>query len=132
MKKYKLIALIFWLFIFTSCSDERGIKILGYGYKGEKIVVLENKKVIFNKLIDGNLDNNKLCSFYETQLRIKKIDVKLNFKIDSSGVVVLDTFLIIPNKSKIPFVSFIYPYSNSKFKRELFLGDENDSLYIKY
>lgn len=130
MKYFKLkIVLIFFFCFFISCS-KKDLEISGYGYKGDSVFVIENKKVILVIPIDCNIDSNGMCSFYEKKLKIKDVDVKLNFKIISNGISVLDTSFIIPKRNKNPFVSFVYPSSKSNYKRVLLLDD--DSKYVKY
>lgn len=130
MKNYKsILILISFFYFFISCSNKK-MEISGYGYRGDNILVLENQKIILNLQVNGNMDANKICPFYETKLKIKDSNVKLKFKIDSSGVSVLDTSLIIPKEFKTPFVTFAYPSAKSKFKRIILL--EDNSMYIKY
>lgn len=131
MKNFRLIVIpISFFSFFISCSNKE-VEVSGYGYRGDNILVLENKKVIFNIQVScNNMDSNKLCSFYETKLKVKKSNVKLNFRIDSSGISVLDTSLIIPKELKKPLVTFVYPSAKSKFKRIILL--EDNSMYIKY
>lgn len=131
MKNFRLIVMtVFFFSFFISCANKE-IEVSGYGYRGDNILVLGNRKVIFNILVSGNnMDSNKLCSFYETKLKVKNSTVKLNFRIDSSGISVLDTTLIIPKEFKTPLVTFVYPSSKSKFKRVILL--EDNSMYIKY
>ena len=130
MKYFKLnIVLIFIFCFFISCS-KKDVEISGYGHKGDSIFVLENKKVIFIIPIDCNKDSNEICPFYETKLKIKNADIKLNFKLISKGVSVLDTSFIIPERNKKPLISFVYPSSKSNYKRVLLLDD--DSKYVKY
>ena len=131
---FKLIAIIiFSVYNFISCSNEKTIRILGYGYKNDKIFILSNNEKMVNIRLDGNQDINKLCSFYKDELKIiASSNVKLNIKIDSSNFSVLDTCIFISKKLKKPLISFMYPDAKSKFRREIFLGDENDKKYIKY
>jgi hypothetical protein len=131
MKNYKtIIVLISLLFILFSCTNTRKIKIMGYAYKSEKIYISENTNNLYNIIPNGNLDGNKLCSFYESDIKISSQNIKLNFKIDSSGITVLDSSLMIPKKYRNPFVTFVYPSKKSKFKRIILLADE--SMYVKY
>ncbi|MDX6183951.1 hypothetical protein SGQ44_17120 [Flavobacterium sp. Fl-77] len=130
MKNYKLIIGLFSSFcILTSCSNNRKIEITGYAYRNDKVVIFENRKEILNFKISGKIDEKKLCSFYESKLKIKPSNVELNFKIDSSGILVLDTCLVIPKEFKNPFVSIIYPSAKSKFKRKILLAD--DRMFVK-
>lgn len=103
---------------------------MGYAHKNDKICIIENKNTIFTTIANGNMDSNKLCSFYKSDIKISSQNVKLNFKIDSSGICVLDTSLVIPKKYQSPFVSYVYPTKRSKFKRIILLDDE--SMFVKY
>jgi hypothetical protein len=130
MKNYKLIGI---LIFFISCSNEKKIEISGYAYQNENIQILENQKVILNIQVNNdnkNMDANKLCSFYELNLKISNSNVKLNIKIDSSNISVLDTCLIVPKELKSPFITFSSPSVKSKFKRIILLDDE--SKFSKY
>lgn len=115
-----------------SCSKEKEIKLLGYVYNNDRITVSMKGNVLLDKAIHGNVDKKNLCSFYEPKIKISSSSIEVNFKIDSSGISVLDTVIVIPKKNKIPFISVLYPLQKSKFKRKIFLGDENDEKYIKY
>jgi hypothetical protein len=126
MKNYKLILLYFLL---CSCSNKRVIEITGYGYKNDKVIVIENKKEIINFKVSGKEDEKRLCSFNESKLKISSSDIKVNFQIDSSGIFVLDTLLIIPKELKNPFISVVYPSVKSKFKRKILLAD--DSMFVE-
>lgn len=132
MKNYKLIGILIFYF-FISCSNEKKIEISGYAYQNENIQILENQKVILNIQVNNdnkNMDANKLCSFYESNLKINSSNVKLNIKIDSSNISVLDTCLIIPKELKFPFITFSSPSVKSKYKRIILLDDE--SKFAKY
>jgi hypothetical protein len=130
MKNYKLIGILIFYF-FISCSNEKKIEISGYAYQNEYIQILENQKVILNIQVNNkNMDANKMCSFYESNLKISNSNVKLNIKIDSSNISVLDTCIIVPKELKFPFITFSYPSVKSKFKRIILLDDE--SKFAKY
>ncbi|EJL65539.1 hypothetical protein [Flavobacterium sp. CF136] len=131
MRIYKTV-LLFLFFIFSSCSDEREIKILGFAYNNDKIFISTKDQIIFGKQIHGSIDKNNLCSFYESRIKISSSKLRLNIKIDSCGISVLDTSLVISEKFKEPFISFLYPFSESSFKRKVFLRDQNDDSYITY
>lgn len=103
---------------------------MGYAYKNENICISENKNNLYSIMANGSFDSNKLCSFYESDIKISSQDIKLNFKIDSSGITVLDSSLVIPKQYQTPFVTFVYPSKKSKFKRIILLADE--SMYVKY
>lgn len=124
MKKSKLLSiLISSYFLFTSCSNEKKIDLYGYVYKGEKITVLQDKKDLFNKNIKAtNIDSNMVC-FLNEELKVKSSNVKLNIKIDSSNICVLDTSLIVPENFKNPFINFVYPAQKSK--RKIFVADHS-------
>ncbi|PTT01107.1 Uncharacterised protein [Flavobacterium hibernum] len=114
-----------------SCSKEKEVKILGYAYNNDRIIVSIEGNVLFDKSIYGTIDKENLCSFYEPKIKISSSDIQVNFKIDSSGVSVLDTVITISSKIKAPFVSFIHPSKKSKHKRKIFLGDDNDERFFK-
>lgn len=131
MKNLKLITFLISIFyFFISCSNENKLQIMGFAYKNDHIRVLENKKIIFDLRIIDNKDANKLCVFFDTIFKRKDSNVKLNVIIDSSGISVLDTCLIIPKKFIKPSIFFVCPSVKSKFKRIIFSDDENK--YAKY
>lgn len=68
---------------------------MGYAYRNEKIYILENTNKLYKIIPNGNLDINRLCSFYEPDIKISSQNIKLNFKVDSSGITVLDSSLVI-------------------------------------
>jgi hypothetical protein len=133
MKNYRLIAIqIFFFFIFISCTNEKKIQIIGFAYNNDDIRVLENGKNIFDLQINNNNNNNanKLCTSIDTIFYTKSSNDKLNILIDSSGISVLDTCIIIPRKFKKPSIFFVCPSVKSKFKRIIFSDDE--SKYVIY
>ena len=130
MKNYKLIVIqIFFFFLFISCTNEKKIQIIGFAYKNDNIRILDNKKNIFDLQIN-NSNANKLCTSIDTIFYTKSSNDKLNVLIDSSGISVLDTVIIIPMKFKKPSIFFVCPSVKSKFKRIIFSDDENK--YPKY
>ena len=87
-----------------------------------------------NKLLKIKINGkeNGICSFYQKiKLYSEKNDIKVTVLIDSNNVRVLDTFVIIPKTYKEPFISFLNPYSQRKYKRKIFIADEGDSSFIK-
>jgi hypothetical protein len=98
---------------------------MGNVYNNDNIRIFENEKLIFNQKINCNSDSHKLCSFVDTILKTHDSNNNLNFKIDSSCIIVLDTSIIISTKLKKPSVSFVQPSAKTKFKRKIFLDDEN-------
>lgn len=130
MKNYKLIVIqIFFFFIFISCTNEKKIQIMGFAYSNDNIRILENKKNIFDLQIN-NVNANKLCTSIDTIFYTKNSNDKLNILIDSSGISVLDTCIIIPREFKKPSIFFVCPSVKSKFKRMIFSDDE--SKYVIY
>jgi hypothetical protein len=116
-----------------SCSHNREIKIWGFGYRGENIIIRQGDKRILNISVNGNEDAEGLCSFDEKIVinNSSKI-IKLNVNIDSNGTNLLDTILNIPKTNREPFISFIHPKAETKFRRSVFVADSKDARFIKY
>lgn len=132
INEIKLITLTASIFIFFSCSEKREIKILGYSYPNDRIIVTLDGNILYDRHVYGTIDKNNLCTFYEPKIKISASNLMINFKIDSSGVSIIDTLLLIPKENKAPFVSFLYPSVKYKFKRKIILGDDNNDNFIKY
>ena len=119
-----------------SCSlteKKEDVKVIGFAYKGDLIIITSNKKNILRSSITGVEDENGICSFNQRiNLDFKKEDAKLNILAYSRGIKVLDTLLSISKNSKEPFISFIYPSMAKRKNRSVFIADATDSNYIKY
>lgn len=125
--------LFLFFFIFSSCTSLKKIKILGFVYQGEEVIIKENGETVMSFIPQGVEDENKICSFNEElAIPFKKQDLVLNVTINSDRGKLLDTVINVPKNSKEPFVSIQYPSFKNSFKRTLFVADANDSSYIKY
>lgn len=125
--------LFLFCFIFSSCTSLKKIKILGFVYRGEEVIIKENGEIVMRFTPQGVEDENKICSFNEElAIPFKKQDLVLNVAINSYRGKLLDTVVIVSKNSKEPFVSIEYPSIKKSFRRTLFVADTNDSSYIKY
>ena len=125
--------LFLFCFIFSSCTSLKKIKILGFVYRGEEVIIKENGEIVMSFIPQGVEDENKICSFNEElTIPFKKQDLVLNVTISSDRVKLLDTIINVSKSSKEPFVSIQYPSIKNSFRRTLFVADANDSSYIKY
>ena len=133
MKALILITQSIFIFIFfLSCSQKREVKVLGYAYKGERIKVIHDKDTVLNFKIEDIGDSLSVCSFYKTaDYNINKEKLVVRVVVDSNNINMLDTFISL-RKLKEPFISLLYPYDLKDNRRELFVGDEADSTFLKY
>ena len=126
-----LLANIF-LISFSSCNEQKEVRTIGFAYMGDSIILYGGPNEVFGILVDGLKDRNRICSFNQkTKLSSKGIDVKLTVVIDSNAIRVLDTFVIVSKNNIQPFISFVYPSEETKYKRKIFIGDEADSTFHK-
>ena len=134
LNKYRIVfSLFLFCFIFLSCTSLKKIKILGFVYRGEEVIIKENGEIIMSFIPQGLEDENKICSFNEElAIPFKKQDLVLNITINSDRGKLLDTSIYVSKSSKEPFVSIQYPSNKNSFRRTLFVADANDSNYIKY
>lgn len=125
--------LFLFCFILSSCTSLKKIKILGFVYQGEEVIIKENGEIVMHFTPKGVEDENKICSFNEElAIPFKKQDLVLNVTINSDRGKLLDTVINVSKNSKEPFVSIEYPSIKNSFRRTLFVADANDSSYIKY
>lgn len=122
MKKIIVLSI---LYTFFSCTNSKKIDVYGYAYSNDSIFIFEDEKEILKIRVNGNEDAKKLCPVNESDLKIKATELKLKIKIDSSSINVLDTVLTVPKGYTMPFVTFVYPSSKTKFKRLLLMGDKS-------
>lgn len=122
MKKIILLSLFYTL---LSCTNNRNIGVYGYAYSNDSIFITDNDIEILKIRAAGNEDERKLCPVNEPEVKINYSEVKLKVKIDSSGIVVLDTVMVMPKEYKRPFITFVYPSARTKFKRILLAGDDS-------
>lgn len=124
--------LLLWLLL-LGCSSSMKIKVLGFAYQGEEVLVKTNDRIIMRFKVEGAWNKDNVCSLNEElNVPIKTRDIVLQFIILYNDIKVLDTLISIPKGSKEPFISIQYPEENNKYKRSLFVADVMDSLYIKY
>lgn len=120
-------------FIFSSCTSLKKIKILGFVYRGEQVIIKKDGEIVMSFIPQGVEDENKICSFNEElALSFKKQDLLLSITINSNKGKLLDTIINVSKSSKEPFVSIQYPSIKNSFRRTLFVADANDSSYIIY
>lgn len=123
---------IFVFILFISCTKKREVKVLGYAYKGEKIIVTQDQDTLLYFKVEEGGDSISICSFYKrTDFNINKEKLILRVVVDSNSINVLDTVLYF-SKEKEPFISLLYPYDLKDNKRKLFVGNEADSTFLKY
>ena len=123
---------IFVFILFISCTKKREVKVLGYAYKGEKIIVTQDQDTLLDFKVEEGGDSVSICSFYKrTDLNINKEKLILRVVVDSNSINVLDTVIYF-SKEKEPFISLLYPYDLKDNKRKLFVGNEADSTFLKY
>jgi len=123
---------IFVFVLFISCTKKREVKVLGYAYKGEKIIVTQDQDTLLDFKVEEGGDSISVCSFYKrTDFNINKEKLILKVVVDSNNIKVLDTVIYF-SKEKEPFISLLYPYDVKDNKRKLFLGNEADSTFLKY
>ncbi|WP_289665255.1 hypothetical protein [Flavobacterium panacagri] len=120
MKKIILISLFYTLF---SCTSNRNMGVYGYAYSNDSVIITDTDNEILKIRVAGNEDERRLCPVNKPEVKIKSSEVKLKVQIDSSGIVVLDTVVVMPKEYKRPFITFVYPSSRTKFKRMLLAGD---------
>ena len=132
MKFSKKILLLIILYIYSSCYRQKEIRAIGFAYKGDNIILHTEQDIQLSINVNGVEDENRICSFNKKiRLYNEKKDTKLTIVIDSSNIKVLDTFVIIPKNYKEPFISFIYPSMETKYRRKIFIADETDSSFHK-
>jgi len=123
---------IFVFILFISCTKKREVKVLGYAYKGEKIIVTQDQDTLLDFKVEEGGDSISICSFYKrTDFNINKEKLILRVVVDSNSINVLDTVIYF-SKEKEPFISLLYPYDLKDNKRKLFVGNEADSHFLKY
>jgi hypothetical protein len=67
-------------------------------------------------------NNTGLQSFYE-QRKLKGNNIEVKATIDSAGIRLLDTSVLIPDNNKVPLISFLDPATTPG--RKLFLADSD-------
>jgi len=117
------------LFIFliscliTSCSNKRELIFTGRTLGNDSISIVERES-------GTNLTEKKLHTFSSDliiindvrELKGKQKDIVLNIHIDSSGIVMLDTMLFIPDSIKQPNILFEIQ-TLAKSRRRVILRD---------
>jgi hypothetical protein len=131
---YSVFSPLLLILFMYSCSKQKDLKVLGFAYRGENIVISEKGKAFLNSNINGNEDVQRICSFsYSIKVPLSgENDLMLRIVLDSSTIMLLDTIVDIPKTCKEPFISFIYPSMENNYKRLLFVADGTDNSYIKY
>jgi len=99
--------------------------ITGYAYKNEIIkIILVNKKV--NIVPYRDKESSSLCFINE---RVKYCQVlsslRLKLQIDSSGIILLDTVLILHRNIRKPLISIEAPQNNRHRRGVFLLNDRN-------
>jgi hypothetical protein len=113
--------------VFFACSRKRKVILTGFAFHGESLEV--SYKDIKLTPFDFRIDNasTRLQFFYE-QRQLKGDQIKVKATIDSGGIRLLDTLLVIPDDNKVPLITFLDPATTPR--RSVFLAD-NDSI-LKY
>jgi hypothetical protein len=111
--------------VFLACSRKREVILTGFVYRGERIDVSykEAKLTPFDVRVNNSI--NGLQFFYEKR-KLRGNQVKVKAAIDSAGIRILDTSLLIPDKNKVPLISFLEPATTPR--RQLFLADSDTML----
>lgn len=110
-------------FLITSCSNKRELIFTGRTLGNDSISIVESES-------GTNLTEKKLNTISSDMIYIddvrelkgKQKDILLNIHIDSSGIVMLDTILFIPDSIKQPNILFeIQTLTN--YRRKVILRD---------
>jgi hypothetical protein len=123
-----IISGILGLLLLSSSNRKREVTIVGFMYPKEHVEVsFDGKKW---SPVNSNMTPQpyNLLAFYEQ----RKIDVsnkEFRAKVDSAGIVLLDTLLLISKNNKSPLISFISPLETMP-KRAVFTAD--DDTLLKY
>jgi hypothetical protein len=127
-----VIIITYCIFVFISCTKKREVKVLGYAYKGEKVIVTQDQDTLLDFKVEEGGDSISICSFYKkTDFDINKVKSILRIVVDSNSINVLDTVIYF-SKEKEPFISLLYPYDLKDNKRKIFVGNEADSTFLKF
>ena len=117
---------------FCSCNKQTEVRTIGYAYKGDSIILYAEQSELLSIVVDGVEDKNRICPFNKkTKFSSRGADATLTVVIDSSNIKVLDTFIVVPKNYKEPFISFVYPSVETKYRRKIFISDEADSSFHK-
>jgi hypothetical protein len=124
--------MVFFLFIVTIVilsilflsQPKRDLIIVGFGNRGDSITVIHTINRVFKFGFNCDLGIKGNCVVNE-KIQANKFFNSSSFsvKIDSSGVILLDTNIYIPTFFKSPVLSLEDPLENN-YKRSVFLIDE--------
>jgi hypothetical protein len=111
--------------VFISCSRKREVILTGFIYRNEKLNVSykEVKLTPFDFRMENN--NTGLLFFYEKR-KLKGNNIEVKATIDSAGIRLLDTSVLIPDNNKAPLISFLDPATTPG--RKLFVADSDTML----
>lgn len=126
LQNVSLLILCLLLFqVFFACSSKREVILTGFAYQGERLEV--SYKDVKLTPFDFRIDNAStgLHFFYE-QRQLRGDQIKVKATIDSAGIRLLDTLILIPDNNKVPLISFLDPATTPR--RALFLADSDSML----
>lgn len=134
MKFGKKILLIFIVVLtsFSSCTNKKKIRIIGFAFRGDNITLHTERNRYPKIIVEGKEGKDKICLFNESiKWSEETHDIRLTVQVDSVNVRLLDTTVVIPKYYKEPFISFVQPSLETNFNRKIFIGDEGGKKFLK-
>lgn len=130
-KNHLLLLLISISFLFSSCLQEKRLRLIGFTATGDSIIIKTAKNILHDFKSNEGCSGN-IC-YFNKQINMWQgnQDLKLHILINSEEGKLLDTFVTIPEKNKKPFISFRRPSTTqSDSSRSVFVGDEGAQGFI--
>jgi hypothetical protein len=127
-----IILIILAISVSVLFSRRKKVTFIGFAYLKDSITISYNGNIITNINRPCNSYNADLCQFYSEQKAFYLFsDIRINVKIDSANVSVMDTSVLLTKNVRNFGISFKDPHETPSH-RELFTFDENDGQHDKY
>jgi hypothetical protein len=122
---FVIICVVLPVLVTVYISNSRKVEILGFANENEKITI-EFPYKCYNFTVKGDNEGGTLRYFYrETRFFSICNKSRINIRIDSSNVKLLDTHILLTKSNRLPIISFQNPRKTT-FKRCFFIIDEKD------